>query len=234
MHILPALTNNSLLRVRTFADNGYVTIFHKGNKGAMVHDNNDVNITSTKPAILQGCQDANGLWHIQLTKASGILCNPTVHHINNIYDLQSTKHTICYLHAALSFLTETTLLLGICHDNLTTFLRLMTTNVAMHFPESDETQKRHMEQIKQGIFSTKPKQENHHSIARPGIKHSDVYLHVHDATKTTMYTNQTGCFPVISRWGNKYIMVAIKLDDNYIDAKCLKSHKTNQTFTNAG
>ena len=34
-HILPALSFNLLLSVRTFADNGCVTIFHEGNRGAM-------------------------------------------------------------------------------------------------------------------------------------------------------------------------------------------------------
>jgi hypothetical protein len=42
-----------------------------------------------------------------------------------------------------------------------------------------------------------------------------------------MYTNQTGRFPVISRRGHKYLMVAVELDGNYIDAECMKSRKTN-------
>ncbi|KAL7474449.1 hypothetical protein ACHAW6_000422 [Cyclotella cf. meneghiniana] len=58
-HILPVLSSNSLLSIRTFADNGYVTIFHEGNRGATVHDHNDVTITSIKPANLQGCRDKN-------------------------------------------------------------------------------------------------------------------------------------------------------------------------------
>ena len=82
-----------------------------------------------------------------------------------------------------------------------------------------------MNQIKHGMYYTKPKQDNHHSITQHGTKHSDVYLFIHDANKKTIYTNQTGHFPVISRWGHKYVMVA--LDGSYIDAKCLKSCKTN-------
>ena len=80
-----------------------------------------------------------------------------------------------------------------------------------------------MKQIKQGIRSTKPTQDNHLSIAQLGIKHTDVYLCVYGAIKKTMCTNQTGYFPVISRWGHKYVMLAIKLDGNYIDAECIKS-----------
>ncbi len=37
--------------------------------------------------------------------------------------------------------------------------------------------------------------------------------------RTTMYTNQTGWFPVQSSQGNKLIMVLYEIDGNYIDAK---------------
>lgn len=52
-----------------------------------------------------------------------------------------------------------------------------------------------------------------------GIKHKAIYFCVFDTTKKTMYTDQTGCFPINSTQGHKYIMVAVKLDDNYIDAE---------------
>jgi hypothetical protein len=45
--------------------------------------------------------------------------------------------------------------------------------------------------------------------------------------KKTMYTDQTGHFPVLSHCSHKYIMVAIERDGNYIDAKCMKSCETN-------
>ena len=60
----------------------------------------------------------------------------------------------------------------------------------------------------------------------PGIKFKDAYLRVLDTTKKAMYTDQTGCFPIISAKGHKYTMVAVKLDGNYIDAKPLKLRST--------
>ncbi|KAL7476096.1 hypothetical protein ACHAW6_001977, partial [Cyclotella cf. meneghiniana] len=120
-HILPALLSNSLLNIETFADNGYVTIFHEGSRCATVHDHNDVTITSKKPAILQGCRDKHGLWCVPLTEPTSILCHPVGHCINNVYDLPSTTHLIQYLHAALGFPTKNTLLAAIRNGNLTTF-----------------------------------------------------------------------------------------------------------------
>ncbi|KAL7479865.1 hypothetical protein ACHAW6_005587 [Cyclotella cf. meneghiniana] len=149
-HILPALSSNSLL-IGIFADNGYITIFHDGNKGATIHDDNDMNITSSCPAIFQGWQDDKGLWHIPLTKPHSILHDPALPCINHVYDLPSMALTVHYLHAALGFPTKTTLLSVIRNGNLTTFPRLIAANEAKHFPKSNETQKVHMKQIQQGL-----------------------------------------------------------------------------------
>jgi hypothetical protein len=64
----------------------------------------------------------------------------------------------------------------------------------------------------------------------PGVKKKDVYLRVFDADKKTMYTDQSGPFPRKSRRNNQYIMVAVELDGNYIDAEPLKTRNaTNLT-----
>ncbi|KAL7489644.1 hypothetical protein ACHAW6_015927 [Cyclotella cf. meneghiniana] len=150
-HILPVLSSNLLLSIGTFADNGYVTIFHEGNIDAMVHGHSNITITSTKPAILQGCRDKNRLWHIALTEPTSTLRHPVGHCINNVYDLPSAAHLVRYLHAALNFPTKNTLLAAICNGNLTTFPGLTSVNVMKKFPKSEETQKGHMKQIQQGL-----------------------------------------------------------------------------------
>ncbi len=58
---------------------------------------------------------------------------------------------------------------------------------------------------------------------QPGVKHKDVYLMVIDATKKLIFSNQTGKFLITSARGNKYIMVAVELDGNYIDCEPLQS-----------
>ena len=42
-----------------------------------------------------------------------------------------------------------------------------------------------------------------------------------------MYTDQSGPFPRKSRRNNQYIMIAVDLDGNYIDAEPLKTIKAN-------
>ncbi len=53
-------------------------------------------------------------------------------------------------------------------------------------------------------------------------KAKDVYIKVHNATKT-MHTDQTGRFPATSSKGNQNIMVLVEVDGNFIDAEPMKN-----------
>ena len=53
-------------------------------------------------------------------------------------------------------------------------------------------------------------------------KHKDVYCKVWD-TQEKVYTDQTGKSPVQSSKGNKYVMVMVEIDGNYIDAEPMKN-----------
>jgi len=48
--------------------------------------------------------------------------------------------------------------------------------------------------------------------------------HIHSIfnAEETMHTDQTGCFPANSSSGNKYIMVLVEIDGNYIDGEPMK------------
>jgi hypothetical protein len=154
----------------------------------------------------------------------------------NVYELPSTKEVVQFQHAALGFPTKATLLTAICHKNLVTFPGLTSENVNKFFPESNETQKGHMKQTKQGVRSTKVIDEDAILKAeampqpKPGVKHKEVYLRVFDATKKAMYTVQPGRFPITSAQRHKYTMVAVELDGNFIDAEPMKS-KTAKELT---
>jgi hypothetical protein len=152
----------------------------------------------------------------------------------NVYELPSTKEVIRFQHAALGFPTKATLLTSIRNNNLVTFPGMSADNVNKFFPESDETQKGHMKQSRQGVRSTKVIDEDAmleaetHPKPTPGIKIKDVYLRVFDTTKKAMYSDQIGRFPITSAGGHKYTMVAVELDGNYIDAKPMKSRSARE------
>ena len=58
-----------------------------------------------------------------------------------------------------------------------------------------------------------------------GVKHKEVYLMVFDASKKSMFSDQTGKFPITSARGYKYIMVAVELDGIYMNWKPIQSRK---------
>jgi hypothetical protein len=137
----------------------------------------------------------------------------------NMYALPSIACAIKYLHAAAGFLTKDTWLKAIECGNYKSWPGVNTTNIKKHFLESIKTQKGHMKKQRQNVRSTKVRvleNDNEDVKLDRTIKKHDIMVKVIHA-RTTMYTNQTGWFPVQSSRGNKLIMVLYEIDGNYID-----------------
>ncbi len=84
-----------------------------------------------------------------------------------------------------------------------------------------------MKKQRQIVRSTKIRvlgQEEEHIKLDRMLKIQNIMVEVIHA-RTTMYTNQTGCFPVQSSRGNRLIMVLYNIDGNYIDPKPMQDSK---------
>ena len=86
-----------------------------------------------------------------------------------------------------------------------------------------------MQGIKQNIISTREKKQpltyqldNGETLTIPLKKHQDIEISINDA-KETMYTDQTGAFPVTSKKGNKYIMILCEIDNNFIMSESMRN-----------
>jgi hypothetical protein len=66
-----------------------------------------------------------------------------------------------------------------------------------------------------------PSTVNNQQKAKPK-KMCDMFIQIHNPTDTA-HSDQTGRFPVTSSSGNKYIMVLVKVDGNFIDAEPMKN-----------
>eukprot|EP00804_Cyclotella_cryptica_P025968 CCRYP_002793-RD/>CCRYP_002793-RD protein AED:0.25 eAED:0.25 QI:0/-1/0/1/-1/1/1/0/824 len=228
--VVPGLKTKALMSVSPLANNGYTTIFHPYRNGVTVHDNDSFILTLKSPPVLQGCRNEAGLWTVPLSKdAHSDNNHPSKEVAMNAYDLPLIQETVIFLHGALGFPTKATLLTAARNGNLVTFPALTPDNINKHFLESEETQKGHMRQSRQGTCSTKVIDEDALLSFQPtpGVKHKDVYLRVYDATKKPMYSNQSGPFPIKSRRNHQYVMVACELDGNYIDIEPLKTRKAH-------
>ncbi len=172
---------------------------------------------------------------------------PKCEEANNVYDLPSTKETIRYLHASAGHPVEDTWTKAIKAGKFTTWPGLSVKAVHKYFPESDETKQGHMNKQRQNVRSTnikiKPDKDepvlslrNHDKIPTnaansPAInnqqkakpkKMQDIFIQSHNANNTA-HSDQTGRFPVTSSSGNKYIMVLVEVDGNFIDAEPMKN-----------
>ena len=204
-----------LISVNKMAEEGYTTIFHPGEEGVTIHRRGTVSIATTEPPVLQGCKAKGAkLWTTSANET-------TEEQANNAYDLPSISQTVRYLHTAATFPVKDTWIKAIKAGNYNSWPTITPTTVRRHFPESDKTKGGHMKQQRQGVRSIRtPEEEESNAPALP--KKKDVYVKIHN-TSETMHSDQTGRFPATSSRGNKYIMVLVEVDGNYIDTEPMKS-----------
>jgi hypothetical protein len=167
LYITPNISQNSLLSTVKFADANYITVFDKD----IVNINNANNtvITVTKGAILGGWRDSkSNLWRIPLVcmvrnlNTNTVLsnCPPSEFLLNrpdpteavhSVYELKMQPGLVRYLHALAGFPTKPTWLKAIKNKQFASWLGLTTEAVRRHFPDLDETHKRHGRRTPSGL-----------------------------------------------------------------------------------
>ncbi len=234
--VLPRLRPNSLISVRKLADANYTTIFHPQGQGVTIHKKGSLKLRSLCTPVLQGWRDGNGLWRISRdenkpTQVSRRICKQD-EAVLSVYNLPSMSQTVRYLHAAAGFPVKDTWLKAIKNGNYETWPGLTAEVVSKHFPESIETQKGHMKKQRQNVRSTKQRviiPTENKELIRTTTK-QNILIKVINADGT-IYTDQTGKFPVQSSRGHTSLMVYYDVDANYIDAEPLQNHSDSQMIS---
>ena len=159
----------------------------------------------------------------QATEATAVCC-PT-EHINNVYELPSIEQTVRYLHAAAGHPTKHTWLKAIARGNYNSWPLITVSNVRKHFPESEETQLGHMRGARQGVRGTRPTvfsslgEDSNPPPITQIEKKGDIFVTIYELGQdgrlsNTMFSDQTGEFPVVSSRNNKFIMIVHHVDSN--------------------
>ena len=227
--VLPNL-KKSLMSVGQLADQGYTTIFHPKDQGVTVH--NTVDITASTP-VLQGCRSKSGLWKIKLTDKAKVSApqKQTTCEANNVYTLPAVKQSIRYLHAAAGYPTKETWIAAVKAGNFSSWPGLTEQAIKRHFPESNETQCGHLKKQRQHVRSTKQTHPNQRikntPHTEPTPEHGVIHVVIFNSNNT-VYTDQTGKFPITSNRGNKYIMIMYEVGSNCIDAEPFKNRSENE------
>ena len=105
-------------------------------------------------------------------------------YVHNVYELPSMEQTVRYLHAAAGHPTKETWLMAIAKGNYNLWPLIITKNVRKHFPESKETQYRHMRGQHQVVQSTRRVQPVQGKCNEEKIeKKKDIFIHVYELNK---------------------------------------------------
>ncbi len=144
-----------------------------------------------------------------------------------MYNISSTEQVLKYLNTAMEFPTKVTMLNAVCKNWLVGWSGLTVESITKFFPESDKTQKSHVKQQRQDVWSTKVQETKIEAAnsapemlsypPEPKMHLNNVHVKVWE-TKEEIFTDQTGKFPYQSVSGNRYLMVMVEIDSNYIDA----------------
>ena len=230
---------HSLMSVGKTADDGTISIFTKD--GVTVHKEQDVLIKCQGEPILVGVRDEQGRYRIPLLQTRGQWQprKPTkrirkaLEKANSVYDLPSIEQAIKWMHAVCGYPVKSTWLKAVKAGNFTGWPLLTEKNVSKYYPDTDETQKGHLNQTRKNTRSTKSARaavafEICNAAARlRGKKENDIYISTYDV-RETIYSDQTGQYPVRSQRGNKYIMVMVEIDSNAILVEPMRSREDKE------
>jgi hypothetical protein len=181
--------------------------------------------------ILQGSRTADGLWQLQLNQPPQQQVKHTTPKANAVYTPTKLAELVKYSHATLFSPVFSTLEQALLKGYLTDFPGLTLDNLRKYPPDAALTAKGHLKQHRQGTRSTKASstkplpfldEESETDFPKQlddGIRTHQVYAAVLDKSPTgSIYTDQTGRFPLPSSSGNQYLFVLYDYDSNYIDA----------------
>ena len=161
--MVPNLKHNSLMSARKFADAQHIS-FLKPTEVIVYDDMGDLQLSISSTAILRGwrCKHS-GLWRVPLTPVvlnkntdTMLIDQPNPEHaINSTYEMPSSEQLVRFLHACTGYPTKDTWLKAIRAGNYLSWPGLTTRKFNRHYPETDDTPKGHMRQVRQCIRSTK-------------------------------------------------------------------------------
>ncbi len=210
--IMPTFKHN-LFGVGKLCDNGCRVLFDTHSVTVFNKQNDSI--------LLQGWRETTGakLWRFSLLPDDHpqppnlpAAHSATPHLALNAGDLPSIGALVHYLHAAAGFPVKATWLAAIKSGNYSSWPGLTYANAAKYCPNSTETVKGHLKQTRQGLRSTKPKPPK--PSFSPSTPSHELHVYIEPVSK--LYTDDMGRFPIRSRSGNQYIMLAYHSDSNAI------------------
>jgi hypothetical protein len=212
-HILPGLSQHSLLSVGQMCDPGCSVTFMASN----------VTVTNGHSTILTGERDKeSNQWRVPLNPTPPLHVGQK-YSAHNVYEQKSIQDTITYLHACCFSPVTDTWLKSIQNGHFATRPSVTVENVRKYLCKSDATAKGHLNQILQNIRFTQQVLE----ITAPETEmvQEDKCHYIYATTLETnqIYSDLTGRFPTTSLSGNTYMLILYDYDRNSILSAPMKN-----------
>ena len=224
-YIIPGL-NKSLISVTKLCAAGCTVLFREDECVVKFKGNE----------VLRGKKhDKNGLWYIPLLStnqgANFVIQRDDKYFAGGIHQSTSMEETIKFLHQCLFSPTVDTMCKAIDNGQLVGFPHITSKLVKKYLPLSTATAKGHLNRTRKGLRSTtkgiKTKTESGATDFNPkqeDIEEVQLFIGatIGEQNTGTVYTDQTGNFPVRSFQGNKCQFVAYDYRSNAILVRPLK------------
>ena len=240
-YVIPGMKNHSLISVTKLCRAGCKVLF-SSDECVVIHKGIEV---------LRGrLHPKNGLWYLPInqkqTDTTFLIHNDSklkqnTHQANSVYHTSTLAETIQYIHQCMFSPTIDTFCKAIDNDQLIGFPPITSSQVRKYLPESTATAKGHMNRLRKGTRSTtKQNSLNQQAIEqdfRPtNDEEAEVELFVGatiaEQNEGTIYTDNTGRFPIQSFHGKKVQFVAYEYRSNAILVRALQD-ETDKSMVEA-
>ena len=228
-YTIPGMKNHSLMSLTQLCNAGCKIMMDK-EKLAVIYNG---------IVVMNGIKNKrNGLWYLPVSKnATNVTYaihddrqHEHTQSANSVYHTSTLAETIQYIHQCMFSPTVDTFCKAIDNDQLIGFPKITSAQVRKYLPESTATAKGHMNRQHKGLRSTTKNNTTDQNIEtdfRPPIdEKAEVELFlgatIAEQNEGTIYTDNTGAFPVQSFHGKRMHFVTYEYRSNAILVRAIK------------
>jgi hypothetical protein len=237
-YTIPGMKNHSLMSLTQLCNAGCKIIM----------DKDELVVIYKGMVVMNGIKNKqNGLWYLpikqdatEITYAIHDDRRPTQQTANSVYHTSTLAETIQFIHQCMFSPTVDTFCRAIDNDQLIGFPAITSAQVQKYLPESTATAKGHMNRQRKGVRSTTKQNDKDQFIDtdfRPIIdENAEVELFIGatiaEQNEGTIYTDNTGRFPIQSYHGKRVQFVAYEYRSNAILVRTLRD-ETDESMVKA-
>ena len=204
----------------------------------------DISISKDAVTIMYGTKNTHDkLWNIQLGSSTKQQDHTGISTANTSVRLETDAEFVAFVHATFGSPCSSAFLEAARKGYLDSYPRITATMIAANKPNTVETAKGHLDQTRQGQYSTKAtrkkERDNNRNVTNINTiaqnnneieetndpeEQDDGSIYVKTLSLSdTNHTDLTGRFPITSRRGNQYVLVSVF--EGYVRLEPMASRK---------